>query len=74
MPGMLDDTGEIMRWLATEVSCDTFVNVMDQYHPAHKAATEERFAEINRRITSLEFQRAIEMAEAVGLWRFDHRR
>ena len=73
MPGMLEDTAKIMRWLATEISRDTFVNVMDQYHPAHKVATEERFAEINRRITSREFQWAIEMAEAAGLWRFDSR-
>ena len=46
---------------------------MDQYHPAHKAETEPRFAEINRRITGNEFRHAIEIAEAAGLWRFDTR-
>jgi putative pyruvate formate lyase activating enzyme len=73
MPGMLDDTHEIMRWLATELSPDTFVNVMDQYRPAHRAEAEPRFAEINRRITSSEFRRALELARAAGLWRFDSR-
>jgi len=73
MPGMLDDTREIMRWLATALSPDTFVNVMDQYHPAHKAETEPRFAEINRRITGGEFRQALEIARAAGLWRFDTR-
>jgi len=50
MPGLLDDTREIMRWIATALSCDTFVNVMDQYYPAYKAQTEPRFAQINRRL------------------------
>lgn len=29
MPGMLDDTREILRWLAEELSTDTYVNIMD---------------------------------------------
>jgi putative pyruvate formate lyase activating enzyme len=73
MPGMLDDTRQIMRWLANELSPDTFINVMDQYRPAHKVETEPRFAEINRRVASDEFRRAIEVARAAGLWRFDTR-
>jgi putative pyruvate formate lyase activating enzyme len=74
MPGMLDDTREIVRWLAANLSPDTYVNVMDQYHPAHKAETEAQYSEINRRITRREFERAIEMAREAGLWRFDGRR
>ena len=31
-------------------SRDTYVNVMDQYYPAHKAESDPRFAEINRGI------------------------
>jgi hypothetical protein len=45
MPGLLDDTREIMHWLGENLSRDTYVNVMDQYYPAHKAETEPRFAE-----------------------------
>ena len=33
MPGGLDETREILRFLAQEVSPDTFVNVMPQYRP-----------------------------------------
>jgi putative pyruvate formate lyase activating enzyme len=33
MPGLLEDTREIMRWIAG-LSADTYVNVMDQYYPA----------------------------------------
>src|SRR2546425_3922542 len=73
MPGLLDDTREIMHWIATTLSRETYVNVMDQYYPAHKAATQPRFAEINRGISDNEFCHAIELARAARLWRFDTR-
>ena len=74
MPGMLGDTDAILRWLATELSPDTYVNLMDQYRPAHKAETDPQFAEINRRLSRAEFTQALELASAVGLWRLDSRR
>jgi putative pyruvate formate lyase activating enzyme len=73
MPGLLDDTREIMCWITETLSRDTYVNVMDQYYPAHKAETEPRFAEINRGITADEFCGAFELAHHAGLWRFDTR-
>ena len=73
MPGLLDDTGESMRWIAENLSRDTYVNVMEQYYPAYKAETEPRFAQINRSISDDEFCHAIERARAAGLWRFDTR-
>jgi putative pyruvate formate lyase activating enzyme len=73
MPGLVDDTREIMQWIAEHLSRDTYVNVMDQYYPAHKAETEPRFAEINRGIIDNEFCSALELARHAGLWRFDTR-
>jgi putative pyruvate formate lyase activating enzyme len=73
MPGLLDDTREIMRWLGEDLSPDIYVNVMNQYYPAHKAETESRFAEINRSISADEFCGALELARDAGLWRFDTR-
>lgn len=73
MPGLLEDTRAIMRWLATALSPDTYVNVMDQYYPAHKAETNPRFAQINRRLRDSEFHEALAEARAVGLWRLDTR-
>jgi putative pyruvate formate lyase activating enzyme len=69
MPGLLEDTREIMRWLAAECSRDTCVNLMDQYRPAHKAETESRFAAINRRIHDAEYEQAVAHARSAGLWR-----
>ena len=62
-----------MQWIADNLSRDTYVNVMDQYYPAHKAETEPRFAEINRGISVDQFCSALELARAAGLWRFDTR-
>jgi putative pyruvate formate lyase activating enzyme len=73
MPGVLEDTREIIRWIATTLSRDTYVNVMDQYYPAYKAETEPRFAQINRRLHDSEFAQALEDARSVGLWRLDTR-
>jgi putative pyruvate formate lyase activating enzyme len=69
MPGMLDDTREIMRWLAA-LSPDTYVNVMEQYAPVWKARS---IAAINREITPDEFEAACQVARDAGLWRLDRR-
>jgi len=73
MPGLLEDTRQIMHYLATEVSADTYVNIMDQYYPAWRAAREEKYAQINRRIRPDELQQAYRYAREAGLWRFDSR-
>jgi putative pyruvate formate lyase activating enzyme len=73
MPDLLDDTGEIVRWLAGELSSDTYLNVMDQYYPAWKAKTEAKFSEINREIRVSEFEQALATAREAGLWRLDKR-
>ena len=36
MPGLLEESRAIFRFLAEEISRDTFVNIMGQYHPAYK--------------------------------------
>ena len=73
MPGSLKDTGEIVRWLAGELSPDTYVNLMDQYYPAWKAKTNPRFADIDRRVTRPEMGQAFDLARAAGLWRLEDR-
>lgn len=73
MPNMLNETAQIMQWLATELSPDTFVNLMDQYRPEHKVLNDPQYAAIARRITSAEFTRALTLARNAGLWRFDTR-
>ncbi|MDP6548569.1 MAG: radical SAM protein [Dehalococcoidia bacterium] len=71
MPGMPEETQRIMSWLAA-LSGDTYVNIMDQYRPAWKAAG-PGYASINRRVNPEEMARAYEAAGEAGLWRFDTR-
>ena len=73
MPGSLDETGQIMRFLADEISPDTYVNIMDQYRPAGKV-NGARYEEINRGVDSGEMQEAYRQAREAGLHRFDERR
>ena len=73
MPGLLDETREIFRWLAEDLSPDTFVNIMGQYHPAYVVPDKEKFADINRLPTQAEVESAYESARETGLWRFDKR-
>ncbi len=73
MPGLLPETRSILQWLATELSPNTYVNLMDQYHPANKVEAEPGFASINRRLYHSEFKQALAYAEEAGLWRLDGR-
>lgn len=66
LPGGLAGTAEVMRFLADEISRDTYVNVMDQYHPAAKAF---RLPVLNRPVRAGEVADAIDLARAAGLWR-----
>ena len=72
MPGLLDDTREIMRSIVG-LSADTYVNLMDQYYPAWKAKTEGKYQDINRKVQAVEMETAYAHARAAGLWRFDRR-
>ncbi|MFQ5945864.1 MAG: radical SAM protein [Anaerolineae bacterium] len=73
MPGGIAGTAEIMRFLAEEVSPETYVNVMDQYYPAGKVDG-GRFEEIDRHTTTEEHQVALQIARDSGLTRIDERR
>ena len=70
MPGGLDETREILRFLARKVSVDTYVNVMDQYRPCGRA---NQFPPLDRRLTNDEYQEALKMARDAGLQRLDEK-
>lgn len=71
LPGGLAGTAEIVRFLAEEVSRDTYINVMDQYRPCYRA---HEYPPLDRPITTREYEAAMEAARAAGLHRFDRRR
>jgi putative pyruvate formate lyase activating enzyme len=70
LPDGLAGTREVARFLASEVSPDTYVNVMGQYRPDHRAW---QHPQLRRPITRGELAEAVRIAREEGLSRFDER-
>ena len=66
LPVGLAGSAEVFRFLAEEVSKNTFVNVMGQYHPCYKA---DEYPELSRRASCEEVKEAVELARKAGLKR-----
>jgi len=64
MPNDIACSNNIIDFLASEVSRNTFVNIMEQYRPIFKA---HNFPEINRPVTRQEFNKVYEYAKKQGL-------
>ncbi len=73
MPGALDETRAILQWIVDRLGRDTYVNLMDQYYPAGKVGRGQ-YSELDRRLTSREFDEARAIARELGLRRLDVRR
>jgi putative pyruvate formate lyase activating enzyme len=71
LPEGLAGTAEVVKFLAQEVSTNTYLNLMDQYHPCYKG---HELPSLNRRITSEEYAEAVRLAHEAGLNRLDERR
>jgi putative pyruvate formate lyase activating enzyme len=78
LPGLADESGAILEWLARELSPDTYVNVLAQYRPAGQVGQPDRagrlYAEIDRLPHAAEIEAVFEAGREAGLWRFDQRR
>lgn len=68
LPHGLAGTQEVVSFLAREVSTDTYLNVMAQYHPCYQAASLPQLA---RPLDAAEFTEAISLARRQGLTRLD---
>ena len=70
LPENLAGTREILSFLAEEISENTYVNIMDQYHPAYQAAD---FPPLNRPLEADEYKQALKEAQTYHLNRLDKR-
>jgi len=68
MPNRLTDSKNILKFIANEISIDTYINIMPQYRPCGTASNQP---ELSRRITQKEFDDAIKAARDFGLHRLD---
>lgn len=64
LPNNISGTDKIMRFIANELSKDTYISLMSQYSPCYKA---EQFKEISCRITYPEYAAAQKIMEKYGL-------
>jgi putative pyruvate formate lyase activating enzyme len=68
LPEGIAGTAGVVKFIAKEISKNTYINIMDQYHPCYKAFD---YPSLNRRITHQEYADAIQMGEDTGLKRID---
>ena len=68
LPDRLAGTQEVVRFLAQEVSTNTYLNIMAQYRPGYKALDIPQLA---RPVLGQEFYEAIDLAHQQGLYRLD---
>ncbi|MCK4952352.1 radical SAM protein, partial [Candidatus Bathyarchaeota archaeon] len=66
LPHNLSGSEKVLKFIAEEISTDSYVNVMSQYRPAGRA---KQYEELNRKPTNEEFNRIITVAWGLGLTR-----
>uniref|UniRef100_A0A832G6H9 Radical SAM protein n=1 Tax=Ignavibacterium album TaxID=591197 RepID=A0A832G6H9_9BACT len=64
LPDNLAGSEKVLDFVADEISKNTYINIMDQYHPAYKS---NEYSELNRIIKSDEYQKVLEYAMLKGL-------
>jgi len=71
MPEDVAGSRKVLEFIAKNISKNTYMSIMAQYHPAHLAF---EFPELSRRISKREYDAVLKMANELGLergWRQD---
>jgi putative pyruvate formate lyase activating enzyme len=68
LPSGVAGTEGVVSFIAEEISRNTYLNVMAQYHPAHRAF---KLPELSRPLRNEEFLEAVNIARGHGLERLD---
>lgn len=67
LPNDLAGIAENLRWIRDELDPKVAISLMAQYYATNKAATDERYILLSRRISEREWFEAIEILEELGL-------
>ena len=70
LPGNIAGTEAVLTFLANEISTNTYINLMDQYHPCYRAMDNPA---LDRDLKENEYREALELADRLGLMRLDQR-
>jgi putative pyruvate formate lyase activating enzyme len=68
LPNDISRSKRLFAFLASEISPNTYVNLMSQYYPAYRATA---FPELSRRVTPAEYDAAVAAARDAGLRRLE---
>jgi len=66
LPNNAAGSREVLKFIAEEISKNTYINIMDQYRPEYKA---NEYEELRRRPNLKEYKRVVDMAKELGLER-----
>ena len=64
MPNGVSGSVEVIKWISESLPKETYVNIMSQYRPMHKA---DEYPEINRRVYRSEYNNVVNYAKTAGL-------
>jgi putative pyruvate formate lyase activating enzyme len=67
MPGLIEETEAILRFVAEELGQGCYVNLMAQYYVSGKVGQDGQYGEIARGIHREEYERALALANELGL-------
>lgn len=67
LPNDLAGIEENLRWIRDELSPKTAISLMAQYYATNKAATDERYILLSRRISEREWYEAVSLLEDLGM-------
>jgi putative pyruvate formate lyase activating enzyme len=67
MPGLLEETEAILRFVAEELGTRCYVNLMAQYRPSGRVGRDGEYPEIDRHVFREEYAEALALAEVLGL-------
>jgi len=68
LPNDISTVEAVLKFLAEEISTNTYLNLMEQYRPCNWAGD---YPNLDRRITRAEFCEALATAQRYGLHRLD---
>ena len=64
LPNHLQNTKQVLKWIAKNMNADVYVSVMAQYFPEYKACETE---DINRKLTQEEYQEIQDYISKLGI-------
>lgn len=67
LPNDLAGIGENLKWIKNELSPNAAVSLMAQYYATNKAATDERYILLSRRISEGEWFEAVSLLDELGI-------